>query len=153
VLRASIIALIAIGALVCGCGSSEEGVPAACLAPSDGYIRALQAAPGDVRLGGQVPISECLVPSQEGGQLANVGQQMIVAATRLNADARRDPGGPAALQLGYLSGAVSKGADPIHSDLVRRLNSAAQFSESGAALPLRFQRAYSRGFLAGKQSG
>lgn len=152
-LRASVITLIAVASLVSACGSSEEEVPAACLASSATYIRSLQAAPGEVRLGGETPISECLVSSQEGGQLANVGRQMIVAATKLNAEARSDPGGPAALQLGYLSGAVSKGADPIHTDLVRRLNSAAQFSESGAALPLPFQRAYSRGFLAGKQSG
>ena len=82
-----------------------------------------------------MPISDCLVPSQEAGELANVGQAMIVTATKLNSEARRDPGGDAAVQLGYLMGAISKGADSIHTDLVRRLNSAAQFSESGEPLP------------------
>jgi hypothetical protein len=155
--NASLAAIVGAVALVlggAGCGSGEEEhAPAACLASSDAYLQALQSAPGEVRLDGNVAISACLIQTQEGGQLANVGQQMIVAATKLNAEARRDPGGPAALQLGYLSGAVSKGADPIHTDLVRRLNSAAQFSESGAALPVRFERAYSRGYSAGKQSG
>jgi hypothetical protein len=154
VLRAGTIGLIALGALLPGCGSGEsDQAPAACLGGSDAYLRALQSAPGQVRLNGDIAISACLVPSQEGGQLANVGQDMIVAATKLNAEARRDPGGPAALELGYLSGAVSKGADSIHTDLVRRLNAAAQFSASGTALPVRFERAYSRGYTAGRESG
>jgi hypothetical protein len=147
-------AIVVLGPLASGCGSDQDDeTPAACLASSDGYLRALQSAPGEVRLGGGVAISSCLVPSQEGGQLASIGQQMIVAATKLNAEARREPGGPAALQLGYLSGAISKGADAIHADLVRRINSAAQFSAGGAALPVSFERAYSRGYSAGRESG
>jgi hypothetical protein len=100
-----------------------------------------------------VAISDCLVENQSGGQLASIGQPMVVAATRLNAAARQDPGGPAAVQLGYLLGAVSKGADPIHTDLVRRLNSAARFSENGGTLPASFERAFGRGYAAGHQSG
>jgi hypothetical protein len=100
-----------------------------------------------------VPISDCLVPNQTGGQLASIGRSMVIAATRLNVDARRDPAGPAALQLGYLLGAVSKGADAIHTDLVRRLNSAAHFSEAGATQSAGFERAFGRGYAAGHQSG
>jgi hypothetical protein len=153
--RAPIIALIAVGALLSACGSSSENeqAPAACLGSSGAYLRALQSAPGAVRLEGDVAISDCLISSQEGGQLANVGQQMIVAATKLNAEARSDPAGPAALQLGYLSGAVSRGADSIHADLVRRINSAAQFSPSGETPPVSFERAYTRGYTAGRESG
>jgi hypothetical protein len=141
--------LIAVG---CGSGKDEEA-PTACLAPSGTYLRALEAAPGTVRLEGEAPISDCLVPSQGGGQLQNVGQTLVVTATKLNAEARRDPAGPAALQLGYLMGAVNRGADLIHTDLVRRLNAAAQFSESGRTLSLQFQRAFTRGYAAGRQSG
>ena len=65
---------------------------------------------------------------------------MIVASTKLNDEARRDPGGPASVELGYLLGAVSKGADPIHTDLVRRPNSSGHFSETGGALPASFER-------------
>ena len=149
------IALTVIGAsLVAGCGKAkDEEAPAACLASPSGYLHALRTAPAPARLPGGVPISDCLVATQGGGQLASIGQSMVVAATRLNAAARHDPGGAATLQLGYLLGAVSKGADPIHTDLVRRLNSAARFSETGGTLPASFERAFGRGYAAGHQSG
>ncbi|HKH22613.1 MAG TPA: hypothetical protein VKA88_03250 [Solirubrobacterales bacterium] len=139
---------------IAGCGSEpDDAAPAACLATNAGYLHALERAPGQVRLGGTTPIADCLVPDQDGGQLASIGQEMIVAATKLNGEARRDPGGAAAVQLGYLIGAVSKGADAIHTDLVRRLNSAARFSETGGALPAEFERAFGRGYAAGRSSG
>lgn len=139
---------------VAGCGSDpNEGAPAACVTGSGEYLAALQSAPSEVRLNGEIPISECLTPSQPGGELASVGEEMIVAATSLNAEARRDPGGTAAIELGYLIGAVSRGADPIHTDLIRRLNSASQFSETGETLPPEFQRRFGRGYSAGLESG
>ncbi len=149
------IALMAAAALVlagCGADGNDEAAPA-CLATNQGYLRALQRAPGEVLLAGTTPISDCLVPEQDAGQLANIGREMIVAATKLNGEARGDPGGPAAVQLGYLIGAVSRGADSIHTDLVRRLNSAARFSETGRTLPASFERAFGRGYEAGRRSG
>ncbi len=71
----------------------------------------------------------------------------MVAATTLNAEAREDPGGPAAVRLGYLIGAATEGADAIHADLVRRLNSAANFSPEQLQ-PTEFQRDFGRGFAA-----
>jgi hypothetical protein len=140
--------------LIAGCGNSQDDqAPAVCLVGNEAYLKALQRAPAPVLLGGTTPISDCLVPEQEAGQLASIGQEMIVAATKLNAEARRDPAGPASVQLGYLIGAVSKGADPIHTDLVRRLNSSARFSETGGTLPASFERAFGRGYAAGRQSG
>jgi hypothetical protein len=137
-----------------GCGNSQDDqAPAACLVGNEAYLKALARAPAQVRLEGTTPISDCLVPEQEAGQLANVGEEMIVAATKLNAEARQDPGGAASVQLGYLLGAVSKGADPIHTDLVRRLNSAARFSGTGGGLPASFERAFGRGYAAGRSSG
>jgi hypothetical protein len=140
--------------LIGGCGNKHnDEAPAACLAGNQAYLRSLESAPAPVRLAGTTPISDCLVPEQDAGQLASIGQEMIVAATKLNAEARRDPAGPAPLELGYLLGAVSKGADPIHTDLVRRLNSAARFSQTGGTLPASFERAFGRGYAAGRQSG
>jgi hypothetical protein len=141
-------------ALIAGCGSSQDDqAPAVCMVGNETYLKALERAPGPVLLGSTTPISECLVPEQSAGQLANVGHEMVVAATKLNDEARRDPGGKAALELGYLLGAVSKGADPIHTDLVRRLNASAHFSETGGTLPASFERAFGRGYEAGRQSG
>jgi hypothetical protein len=140
--------------LIAGCGSSQDDqAPASCLVGNEAYLRALESAPAPVLLGSTTPISDCLVPEQDGGQLASIGQEMIVAATKLNNEARRDPGGHAAVELGYLLGAVGKGADPIHTDLIRRLNSSAHFSETGGALPASFERAFGRGYAAGRSSG
>jgi hypothetical protein len=149
------IALVSAGLLLAaGCGNSQDDqAPAACLVGNESYLKALERAPASVLLGSTTPISDCLVPQQEAGQLASIGQEMVVAATKLNNEARRDPSGRAPLELGYLLGAVSKGADPIHTDLVRRLNSSAHFSETGGALPASFERAFGRGYAAGQRSG
>lgn len=147
----AVLAVMALG-LLAGCGGDEgEKAPEACLASSDTYTEVLGAAPGVVRLNG-VAISDCLTPSQEGGELAQIGEQMVIAATQLNAEASRDPGGPAAVQLGYLIGATSKGADSIHADLIRRLGSAARFS-TGEAQSAAFNRGFNRGYAAGQESG
>jgi hypothetical protein len=149
--RIAAVAVVAL-AMVSGCGSDEdEGAPSACRAESQTYLEVLQAAPGPVRIDG-IAISECLTPSQEGGELAQIGEQMVVAATKLNAEASRDPGGPAAVQLGYLIGAASKGADSIHADLILRLNSAARFSSDEVQSPA-FNRGFNRGYAAGQESG
>jgi hypothetical protein len=152
--RVAVLLMGATFALISGCGNSQDDqAPASCLVGNEAYLKALERAPAPVLLGSTTPISDCLVPQQQAGQLASIGQEMIVAATKLNAEARRDPGGPASLQLGYLIGAVSKGADSIHTDLVRRLNSSARFSETGGALPASFERAFGRGYAAGQRSG
>src|SRR5215212_5743224 len=110
--RAAALAAAAGVLLAAGCGTKQnDEAPAACLDGNGAYLMALESAPGEVRLAGTTPISECLVPEQDAGQLANVGHEMIIAATKLNAEARRDPRGPATVQLGYLIGAVSRGAD------------------------------------------
>lgn len=152
-LRAAALALCAAALAAAGCGSEEQdAAPAACLAGSDAYLQALEAAPGEVRLEGETPISDCLVPEQSGGNLAQVGKEMVDAATDLNTQAQRDPTGPAAIRLGYLIGAAEKGQDAIHADLVRRLNTAARFSPQGL-LPAEFERTFGEGYAAGKDSG
>lgn len=143
---------LAIGAAGCGEDDSDEKAPAACLTESAGYVRALEAAPGEVRLEGEVPVSDCLTPAQAGGELALIGEEMIEAATLLNAQARRNPTGPEAVQLGYLVGAVERGADDIHTDLVRRINSAARFGPDGL-LPAEFERTFGQGYAAGRETG
>lgn len=147
----------ALVALAAGCGRDQPTTPVACFEGSGAYEKALAAAPGAVRLGGETPISECLTENQGGGELAQVGEAMVAAATRLNAEARQDPGGQANVELGYLLGAASRGAEEtegIHSELLRRLAVAARFSPgSGPPLPPRFRAAYRRGFDAGSEGG
>jgi len=139
-----------------GCGTASDRTPAACLDGTDAYIGALRAAPQEVRLGGEVPIADCLPKGQKGGELATVGTAMVGAATRLNSSGRTDPGGPAGLELGYLLGAVRAQAGRtggVHDELLRRLTAAARFSPAGRPLPPRFLRAYRRGRSAGRVSG
>lgn len=145
--------LLAAGLIAAGCSKSEpEDTPVACLEGSDAYLTALEAAPGEVRLRGETAISDCLVPEPASGDLSETGREMIKAATDLNAAARRDPSGAEAVQLGYLIGAVERGSDSAHADLVLRLNGAARFSPDGL-LPAEFERTFGTGYNAGLESG
>jgi hypothetical protein len=139
--------------LLAGCGSSGGGTaPAACLAPAGDYLRALESAPAEVRLGGTTAISDCFTGTEDPG----IGQTVIEAATKLNAAARRDPGGPQTVSLGYLAGAVHEGAEQAagaDADLVRRLDVAARFSPGGRTLGAAFERGYGKGYAAGQQGG
>lgn len=139
-----------------GCGRSEEGTPVACLEGSAPYLRALADAPGTVTLAGKTPISDCLAEQQEGGALATVGTAMLAAATKLNGEARDEPGGEANLRLGYLLGAAERGAektDGIHAELIRRLAAAARYSPDNRPLPPAFLRTWREGFDAGAARG
>lgn len=148
------VALAACAVALAACGSSEpEGTPSACEGTRADYVRILARAPEGVAFDDGTTISECLVPEQSGGELAAVGEEMIAAATTLNTIARDDPTSLAAVQLGYLVGAVEKGSEGIHADLVRRLNAAARFTPGGGLLPAEFERTFGRGYSAGLESG
>jgi hypothetical protein len=146
-----------LAALAAGCGGGrDEATPVACLEGADAYERALAKAPAAVRLDGETPIEDCLAENQDGGDLATVGEAMVATATALNAEARRDPGGPATLQLGYLLGAAERGAaktEGIHADLVRRLVAAARFAPGDEPLSPAFMAVYKEGFDAGREGG
>jgi hypothetical protein len=139
-----------------GCGDDDDSTPVACLEGAPAYERALASAPGEVRLEGETPISECLARNQTSGDLSRVGEAMIETATALNAEARAEPGGEANLQLGYLLGAAERGSEEsegIHTDLVRRLIVAARFAPGKQPIPREFVVAYRRGFDAGRAGG
>lgn len=151
---------IVLAAVTCfvaaGCGEPSDSTPVACLEGSDAYVKALGDAPGVVKLRGETPISECLAENQQAGDLATVGTALVAATTRLNAEARAEPGGDANLRLGYLLGAAERGAegtDGIHTDLIRRLSAAARYSPDNRPLPAAFLSTYREGFDAGQARG
>jgi hypothetical protein len=153
---ARVVACLLAASALAGCGDGEEDTPVACLEGEATYLKALEGAPGEVLVGGEVPIDECLVENQEAGDLATVGAAMIAAATKLNAEARADPGGDANLRLGYLLGAAQRGAEDtegIHADLIRRLAVAARYSPGKQTLPATFLETYREGFDAGRGGG
>jgi hypothetical protein len=132
---------------VAGCGGPDDSTPSACLEGPSFYL-------GKGRDG--VLISDCLAENQTGGDLANVGTAMLAAATKLNAEARAEPGGEASLQLGYLLGAAERGGEGtegIHAELIRRLSAAARYSPDNRPLPPPFLQAYREGFDAGHSRG
>lgn len=150
------IAVLVGGLVAAGCGGPDDSTPVACLEGTGTYLKALEQAPEEVKLSGETPISSCLAPNQQGGDLATVGVAMVTAATRLNAEARADPGGGANVRLGYLIGAAKRGADGtegIHADLIRRLVVAARYSPDNRPLPAAFRRTYRRGYDAGYAGG
>jgi hypothetical protein len=143
-------------AILGGCGSTDSSTPVACLEGAGPYLVALKRAPGTVEVKGETPISDCLVENQPGGDLATVGTATVGAATRLNAEARAEPGEAANVELGYLLGAAQRGAertDGIHAELIRRLTAAARYSPDNRPLPATFLDAYQRGFDAGHARG
>jgi hypothetical protein len=145
--RLSLIVLLGlIAAIGCGSPMSDE-TPVACL---NGPAFFLGKGRDDVQ------ISDCLAENQSGGDLAEVGAAMLSAATRLNAEARAEPGGAANLQLGYLLGAAQRGAEGsegIHAELIRRLAAAARYSPDNRPPPAAFLRTYRRGYDAGFERG
>ena len=149
IIAAGCAAAIALGS----CGSSEPPeTPAACLAPASAYRSALGSAPGEVRLDGTTPISDCLVEEQDAGPLAEVGKSMVAAATELNRRVLDGAPREAAVELGYLVGAVEAGASKtggIHHDLELRIESAAHYGgPRGDALPAGFDAAFAEGEAA-----
>ncbi len=155
VLAVTALAVAATGLAACG-NSGNEDTPVACVGGAEAFRQALAGAPGEVRLGGGTKISDCVVDGQAGGQLASTGQALVLAATQLNEAARRDPGGPEAVQLGYLVGALTgAGSDSqgIHTELVRRIEAAALYSPAGKPPPQPFDREYRKGYAAGRQDG
>ncbi|HET8566593.1 MAG TPA: hypothetical protein VFL77_08985 [Solirubrobacterales bacterium] len=150
---ASLLACLAVAAG--GCGNQGESTPVACLEGAAAYEKALQGAPGEVLLGGETPIGDCLATNQQPGDLARVGEAMIDAATTLNTKGREGDH-RAALELGYLVGAARRGAadsEGIHSDLLRRLTVAARYAPAEQPLPPAFFRAYRTGYAAGQSNG
>ena len=145
-------------AALAGCGAEEAPeTPAACLGPASDYLKALEAAPGEVRLAGTTAISDCLVEDQASGPLQTVGKSLVDAASELNREVRGDPRSDAAIQLGYLVGSVQEAAAStggIHEDLVIRLDSAARFTGAdGKAFSAEFERSYGEGYAAGQATG
>jgi hypothetical protein len=150
------IAAIGLAGLTAGCGGTSDATPVACLDGPGAYVGALGDAPGEVRLSGEVTISDCLAENQNGGDLATVGTAMVSAATSLNSEARADPGGAANLRLGYLLGAAQRGAAEtggIHAELIRRLAAAARYSPDNLPLSPEFLRTYRQGYDAGHARG
>ena len=144
------LALLAGLLLLAGCGREEDAqLPAACRLGAPAVEQALEAAPGEVRLDGGTRLSDCLIRTSEQGDVLLVGEVYLGVAAKLADDAAADPESQAALRLGYLMGAIRRGATEtqgIHDELLRRIE-----QETGRVD--RASAAYRRGERAGRESG
>lgn len=150
-------AAIFVSLAIAACGSADQtSTPDVCLGGPNAFLDALGDAPQHVRLKGDVAISDCLVRNQGSGELADLGTTLLAVATRLNEQARQDPGGAPTIQLGYLVGAITRGTggtQGIHAELQRRIEAAALYSPAGKPPPEPFDHAYQKGYAAGKDDG
>jgi hypothetical protein len=145
---AALLALLA-AASATGCSTEDEGgLPVACQATAESVRRALERAPESVTLDG-TSISDCFTRASEPGDIQSIGFAFTEAAAELARDARENPGGDSALELGYLLGAVRAGASDtsgIHDELVRRVEQELAEVDTNS-------QAFSEGERAGLESG
>ena len=142
-----LLALCAASVALVGCSSDESALPSACRELPSLLPRALRAAPDQVRVDG-APISRCMRRTSSADEIQLVGAGLLEVATQVAASAGDRPDGEAALRLGYLVGAVRRGAAAtpgIHDELVRRLEQEAS--------PFDGSPTYRRGARAGRRSG
>ena len=142
--------LLVLGSLVpAGCSKQgDQGVPTACRQGSTALSEALREAPGRVTLDG-TPLSHCIKDTSAGGELHDVGQAYVYVAARLADSAAEDPEGAAAVQLGYLMGALHRGrvgAQGVGHELTRRMRT--ELLRVDVRSP-----AFRRGERAGRQRG
>lgn len=124
----------------CSRDDGEAELPSACASEPAVFADALRSAPDPVRVDG-VAISECLAKDASVGDVQLVGSALVETAEGLGRGRR-------AVALGYLVGAVRRGAERsqgIHLELVRRIE---QETASVRDYP-----GFERGLRAGRSSG
>jgi hypothetical protein len=120
--RTVALAALLLALAAAGCRTGPERYPPECSDGPAAMRAALAKAPdGDVAIEG-THLSECLVKNGDAGPLAAFGGSVISVAQRLGDRAERGDK-RALLELGYLHGAVARGADPtVHDELKFRLD-------------------------------
>jgi hypothetical protein len=141
--------VLAVALAACGRGGSGT-LPAAChFTDGPKTVRAaLASAPAPVRVDG-TPLSKCLVREADPADVQSVGTTFVTVVGDLADIARTAPRSAAATQLGYLEGAVHRGASKtagIHYELERRVQQ--ELNGIDTRTPQ-----YVRGDRAGESSG
>jgi hypothetical protein len=120
-----------------------------CLENASTVTTALRNAPGDVRLHGRVKISDCFQNAASSADVQNLGAIFIEATGDTAERVRKDPHSHAAIELGYLVGAVRRGAHTnggVHYESERRIEQELVGVPTGTP-------EFRRGLEAGRQTG
>ena len=156
-IRIATLRLGALGAMLllvlAGCSKQErEVVPVACFGEPAELMSALRQAPGAVALADGTRLSGCVSSARTDGDLQSLGISFGRLADALRGRVESDAS--AALQLGYLAGAVRAGArrapGGLADQLARRIQ---QLAELGPGAPPAAQTALARGLRAGEARG
>jgi hypothetical protein len=150
--RSGILALgCAAGLAIAGCGSDDPVVSPACTDSPAAVQVALRSAPGQVRLADGTSLSKCISAATDDADLQNVGIAFHLTAEKLGDAAT--VANKAALQLGYLIGAMRRGAaktNGVLAELQRRIELVgSRVQERVPAL----RAALEKGRAAGEASG
>lgn len=143
--------MAAIGALLlAGCGpSAPPPTPAACLGPSATISHALERAPAKVTLADGTSLSGCVrLGARHDVDLQELGSSLMRVSDDLQLAAQTNP--QAALRLGYLIGAVRRGAAKtpgLAAQLARRIEQTAPIGDPHA------RGALQHGIALGEDSG
>ena len=136
-----------------GCTAGEDPpLPAECVQGEEALQEALAAAPQPVRVAGGTPISRCVELASSAAEMQNVGILVVGIAEELKKQAA-DGDEAAAAALGYLVGAVSRGAERTngtHLELAFRVSRVA--GALGDPPPAIFD-ALIEGIAAGERTG
>jgi hypothetical protein len=146
-----VLVVLATVALV-ACGGDTEPLDEACLDSAGAIERALTPAPAPVTLPTGTRLSECVANARSDADLQSAGLVLTRAADHL-AEAAGGGDTSAAVQLGYLVGAVRRGAqrtEGIHAQLQRRVERSTAYLDEGGP---RVTAAVARGRRAGEASG
>ena len=148
-----LVLLVAVAAAAgCGPGGDDDAqLSPACREPG-GIARAVQQAPGEVRLEDGTLLSDCIDDARSDADLQNVGIALTNVAEDLEVDAVRDA--EAARRLGFLVGAARRGAgsaSALQAELVRRLERSAALDPEAATPAAR--AALQEGMKAGQARG
>jgi hypothetical protein len=135
--------------LLAGCGNEDVDLAPECLEGPATVRAALAEAPDEVRLGGRVAISACFQAAAAPADVQNLGSTLVDTAEALKREVRRAPHSRAAVQLGYLVGAVHRGAGTdggIHYETGRRI-------EQELTGVRKDTEEFKRGLAAGERNG
>jgi hypothetical protein len=143
---ASAVIGLALTVLVAGCAGEPEPLPPACSDGPEQVLAALASAPGSVALTDGTLLSDCVAKASDDAELQLVGFALTPVADRLAERGTKR----AALQLGFLVGAVRRGASEtngVHAELVRRMENRVGFDDPALL------DAAQRGAAAGEEHG
>jgi hypothetical protein len=132
---------------LCGCAQDQPKMPTACL-DDRALPMLLKHAPAPARFAdGKTKLSDCLVVSSDTADLQAFSVAVLHEATFLRRSARGDPGGQALVELGYLRGALHRGADAgLQDEFLRRFDDELLGVDTQSA-------GFRRGEAAGNASG